>query len=84
MQVIIYTTATCPYCRMLKTYLEEKQIAFTEKLADQDEASKNEMLAKSKGYLGVPFVVIIKDSGEEESVIGFDKSKMNSALGIKE
>ena len=26
MQVTIYTTTTCPYCRMLKSYLQEKGI----------------------------------------------------------
>lgn len=82
MQVTIYTTATCPYCRMLKTYLREKNISFVEKLVDQDDVAKDEMMAKSKGYLGVPFTVIIKDSGEEESIVGFDKAKTNQVLGI--
>jgi len=84
LQVTIYTTATCPYCRMLKDYLAEKGISFSEKLVDQDEQSKEEMIKKSKGYLGVPFVVIMKDSGEEEAIIGFDKSKMNQILGLSQ
>jgi len=84
LQVTIYTTATCPYCRMLKTHLTEKNISFVEKLVDQDDAAKDEMLAKSNGYLGVPFTVVKKDSGEEESIIGFDKAKTNRALGIQE
>ena len=67
---------------MLKTYLREKNISFVEKLVDQDDVAKDEMMAKSKGYLGVPFTVIIKDSGEEESIVGFDKAKTNQVLGI--
>ena len=84
MQVTIYTTATCPYCRMLKTHLTEKNISFVEKLVDQDETAKTEMASVSGGFLGVPFTVVKKDSGEEESIIGFDKAKTNRALGIQE
>jgi len=66
---------------MLKDYLTEKNVQFEEKLVDQDEKAKDEMVAKSNGYLGVPFVVIATD-GREESVIGFDKAKINQILGI--
>lgn len=82
MQVTIYTTTTCPYCRMLKTYLQEKGITFSEKLVDQDDAARDEMMAESHGYLGVPFMVVKKDSGGEESVIGFDKMRVSQVLGI--
>jgi glutaredoxin-like YruB-family protein len=82
MQVVIYSTTTCPYCKMLKNYLKEKGIAFTEKLVDQDEAAREEMMKESGGFLGVPFVVVTKDDGSEETIIGFNKDKINSVLGI--
>lgn len=81
MQVIIYSTTTCPYCKMLKDYFGQKQIAFTEKLVDTDEAAKNEMMASSNGFLGVPFTVITKDDGQKETVLGFDKGKLDSIFG---
>lgn len=84
MQVIIYSTTTCPYCKMLKEYLETKSIAFTEKLIDQDKAVSEEMEKESGGFKGVPFVVITKDDSTKETVIGFDKGKINSILGIQE
>lgn len=84
MTVTIYSTTTCPYCMMLKDYLEQKSVSFTEKLVDQDDAAKEEMMKESGGFLGVPFTVIVKDDGSNEAVVGFDKGKINSILGIQE
>ena len=82
MQIIVYSTTTCPYCNMLKDYLKEKNFSFEEKLVDQDDAARDEMMAISGGFLGVPFSIIVKDDGSKESVIGFDKGKINLVLGI--
>ncbi len=82
MKITIYSTTTCPYCKMLKDYLKEKSITFTEKLVDQDDAAREEMMAVSGGFLGVPFTAITKDDGSKETVLGFDKGKLNSVLGI--
>lgn len=84
MQIIIYSTTTCPYCKMLKDYFKEKSLAYTEKLVDMDEAARAEMMASSNGFLGVPFTVITKDDGTKDTVVGFDKGKLNSILGIQE
>ncbi len=67
---------------MLKDYLASKNIAFTEKLVDVDGVAQKEMSDVSHGFLGVPFVSIEKDDGTKEGVIGFDKGKLNSTLGI--
>lgn len=81
MQVTVYSTTTCPYCKMLKDYLSEKGISYTEKMVDTDEAAREEMMAVSGGFLGVPFTMVMKD-GSRETVIGFDKGKINSLLGL--
>jgi len=67
---------------MLKDYLREKSLSFTEKLVDLDETAKTEMAASSGGFLGVPFISITKDDGTKETVVGFDKGKIDSILGI--
>jgi len=82
MEIVIYSTTTCPYCKMLKDYLKEKNITFVERLVDQDEAARGEMATKSGGFLGVPFTVIT-NNGAEEKIIGFDKGKINTILGIQ-
>jgi glutaredoxin len=83
MNITIYSTTGCPYCNLLKEYLTSHSFVFVEKLIDQDEAAKSEMEGASGGFLGVPFVVITKDDGVSENVIGFDKGKINSILGIQ-
>jgi glutaredoxin len=67
---------------MLKKFLTEKGIAFTEKMVDTDEAARNEMTGLSGGFLGVPFTVIVKDDGAKETVVGFDKGKLEAILQI--
>ncbi|MDO8340510.1 MAG: glutaredoxin family protein [Candidatus Woesebacteria bacterium] len=80
MQVTIYSTTTCPYCKMLKDYLISKNVSFTEKLVDQDDLVRNEMATESGGFLGVPFTVVTKDDNTKETIIGFDKGKIDSII----
>jgi glutaredoxin len=82
MTVTVYSTTTCPYCSMLKSYLKEKNISFTEKFVDQDDDAKEEMSAVSGGFLGVPFTIVIKDDGTKEGIIGFDKGRVDLILGL--
>ena len=84
MKVTVYTTTTCPYCKMLKDYLSKNNVEFVEKLVDQDDAAREEMVSKSNGYMGVPFTLLVKDDGSEETVLGFDKGKFDQILEIKE
>jgi hypothetical protein len=69
---------------MLKDYLTSKNISFIEKLVDIDEADQKEMGQVSGGFLGVPFVSVTKDDGTHENILGFDRGKINSVLGIQQ
>lgn len=80
MTVKIFSTTTCPYCKMVKDYLKSKNVSFEEKLVDSDEKAREEMAQVSGGFLGVPFTVITKDDGTNETVLGFDKGKLDSLL----
>ncbi len=82
MSITIYTTTTCPYCKMLKGYLSEKNISFTEKVVDQDTPAQEEMMKLSGGSIGVPFTIIKKDDGSEVKILGFDKAKVDETLGL--
>jgi glutaredoxin 3 len=84
MKITIFSTTTCPYCKMLKDYLTLKGFAYAEKLVDQDDIAKEEMAGISGGFLGVPFSVIEKEDGNKSTIIGFDKGRVNEILGIKE
>lgn len=83
MQVKVYSTITCPYCKMLKDYLTEMGVGFENFFVDQDENARNEMMAASGGFLGVPFTVITKNDGSKETVLGFDKNKIHQVLGLR-
>ena len=67
---------------MLKNYLKENGVVFSEKLVDQDDAAREEMMKESKGFLGVPFTIITKEDGTKEDIIGFDKGRLNQVLGL--
>ena len=79
-QVKIFTTATCAYCFMEKEYLKSKGIEFEELVVDSQE--KVDELLKSCGNLGVPCTHITKDDGTDVKILGFDKAKLDAALGI--
>jgi len=82
MQITVFSTGGCPYCLMLKDYLNSKSVQFTERLIDQDENARKEMLLVSNGFMGVPFTVITKDDASKETIIGFDKGKIDQVLQI--
>lgn len=82
MKVSIYSTKTCPFCKMEKEYLTQKGVAFENIFVDEDEKKAEEMTHKS-GQMGVPVTVVTDEDGKEEVVVGFDKDKLNSALDIK-
>jgi len=82
MKVVVYTTTTCPFCRMLEDYLKASNVAYEEKVVDRDESARHEMMSESNGFLGVPFTVITKEDGGKDIVLGFDKTKLNKILGL--
>lgn len=82
MKFTIYSTTTCPYCKMLKDYLTKKGISFEEKLVDQSDEDREEMSKLSDGFLGVPFSVLTREDGSMEKIVGFDMGKLNKMLGF--
>lgn len=77
MVVKIYTTPTCPYCKMAKDFMKEHNVEFQELNVAVDEAARNEMVEKS-GQLGVPVI-----DADGKIMVGFNKSKLAELLGVK-
>ena len=77
----MYTTKTCPFCLMQKDYFADKGVKYTEILVDEnpDEAMK---MVEISGQMGVPFTVIDKDDGSRETILGFDRLRIDEALGL--
>jgi glutaredoxin 3 len=73
--VVIYSTPTCPYCKLAKGFLSQKGIPYIEKDVASDPALADEMFEKS-GQLGVPVILV-----DGEVIVGFDKGYLESVLG---
>lgn len=76
MTATVYSTPTCPFCKQLKAYLEEKNIEFTDIDVSADQEKAQEMIQKS-GQMGVP---VLEVGGEV--VVGFDKKKVDELLKL--
>jgi GrxC family glutaredoxin len=56
--VLIYTTAQCPYCKAAKELLRQKGVPFTEVDVDRVPGAATIMLARSGGLRNVPQIFI--------------------------
>ncbi len=74
--VTIYSTPTCHFCQMSKEFFKENNIAYTEFDVAHDLAKRQEMIQKS-GQMGVPVILV-----GDELIIGFDKERLASSLGV--
>ncbi len=76
--VIIFTTPTCSWCRVVKQHLKKYNIHFKEIDVTRDESAARDMVRRT-GQQGVPVTLI-----GNRPVIGFNKSEINRLLDIKE
>jgi len=74
--VVIYSTPSCHFCHMAKEYFKANKVAYTEHDVARDFEKRMEMVDKS-GQIGVPVILI-----DDEIIIGFDKPKIDKALGL--
>jgi glutaredoxin 3 len=77
MTVKVYSTPTCPYCKLAKDYLKEKNIAFEDIDVAANSDSAQEMVKKS-GQMGVPVLEI-----NGQIIVGWNKSAIEEALASK-
>jgi glutaredoxin 3 len=78
--VTIYSTPTCGYCKLAKEYFKAHNVEFTEIDVSVDQQKAREMIEKS-GQMGVP-VITIADGSDEQLIVGFNKPRLATALGI--
>lgn len=76
MEVKIYTTPSCVYCRMAKEYFKKNNIAYEEKDVQSDSAAREEMIAKSH-QMGVPVI----DIGGR-IIVGFNRPEIDQSLAL--
>lgn len=76
-KVLIFSTPTCSFCNMAKSYFRQKGIKFTDIDVSRDQTAARDMVRRS-GQMGVPVI----DIGGK-IIVGFDRPKINALLGIK-
>jgi len=70
-KVFIYSTPTCPHCKMAKEYLSKKGIVYTEFNVAQDREKAKEMIQKS-GQMSVPVIIV-----NDEIIVGFKQTQLD-------
>lgn len=75
MKVKVYSTSTCPYCKMAKSFLNEKGVHYDDLDVAADAAARDEMVKKS-GQMGVPVIDV-----DGEVIIGFDRERLAGLIG---
>ncbi len=79
-KITVYSTTTCPYCRMLTRWLDEKKINYTEYKVDKNPFAAQAMINLS-GQRGVPFTTVEDESGEIVSrILGYDVNQLQMAV----
>ena len=71
MEVKVYSTEWCPWCKRVKEWMEENEIEFDDKDVSEDHQAATEMIEKT-GQRAVPVTIFKDKKGEEHVVIGFN------------
>lgn len=77
-RVTVYSTPSCSWCNTLKSYLKSNHIQFTDIDVSKNQQAAEQMVRRS-GQQGVPQTDI-----EGQLIVGFDKQRINSLLGINQ
>ena len=77
----IYSTPTCGFCTMLKSYLDSKAVKYTAyDLAETPEKVPEMMEVSGQG--GVPVTVLNRGASNQVVVVGFNKPRIDELLGL--
>lgn len=73
-EVKVYSTPTCPWCKKLKDWLNEKGIEYEDIDVASNQGAAKEMIKKS-GQMGVPQIEV-----GDKVIVGFDPDAIEAAL----
>lgn len=77
MQVTVYSTSNCAFCKVEKQWLDSKGIKYNSVNIEEDEDAKK-MLEDKLGAASVPVTII----EGHEPIKGFNRPALTAALGI--
>ncbi len=74
MKIKVYSTPTCPYCKLVKDYLREQKLPFEDiDVAANGDAAKE--MVKISGQMGVPVVDV-----NGQIIVGWNKQALEDVL----
>lgn len=73
-QVTVYSTNTCPYCDMMKNFLDQQNIPYTNVDVQKDPIAAKR-LVETTGQMGVP-----QTNVNGQWVLGFDPNRVMKLL----
>jgi glutaredoxin-like YruB-family protein len=74
MHIKVYSTPTCPYCSLVKEFLQEKSLKFEEvDVAANAEAAKE--MVKISGQMGVPVIEI-----DGQIIVGWNRQALEDVV----
>lgn len=74
MTITLYSTPSCPYCKLVKEYLKESNISFAELDVSQDNESIQKMV-KLSGQMGVPVIDV-----NGQIIVGWNKNALEEVI----
>jgi alkyl hydroperoxide reductase subunit F len=74
-KVTVYSTQNCPYCRMVKAFLERQGVDYLPVDVGTDKEQAKKMIELS-GQYGVPVVRV-----DDEVIVGYDAQRLNELFG---
>lgn len=81
MQVKVFALSTCPYCRMVRKYLDENSVAYDAVEVDLLEGSERtdavDEVRRLSGGSSFPVVII-----GDEVIVGFNKKRIKELLSL--
>lgn len=75
MTITIYSTTNCASCHALMQWLDQKEVAYTNKVVDRSDADMDEFMSVNEGLISTPFTVI-ETNDQTHKVQGFDRTKI--------
>lgn len=76
--VAVYSTKNCPYCRMVKAFLDRQGVQYRNIDVGENADEARKMIELS-GQRGVPVTIV-----DDEVIVGFDSQRLNELFGTTE
>ncbi len=79
--ITIFTTNTCGYCQMVKTYLKAKGMGYDEVNLDENPTRRAEAQLLS-GATTVPVTIVTKTDDSQEVIVGYNLARLVPAVAV--